>query len=835
MKKLGKTRRIAASLLIAGLAAGIPVAGTMMPATAFAAETGDIILTIKQSEGGTVTSSASGSLKEGENVDLTAVADEGYRFVRWNLRSDGYHEVVKGSERDSSITVKVHESDAGLFTAEAVFAKDYLHSVTGLPGLPEFARAGDVLDLGEGVKAQVERSDASENYTFTLGVIRVSDGADITDEVYDKKGNTVTVPDADIEIFTEVLSANYYDERILDEFGSDDMEFAIENDTDGVAELPDHAQAGEEVEIVFADTEIKKNVSYRIERTDDGMDMTDALVMEDPEADGSVVRFIMPSYDIRVYVGSIEYLTTDELPEENAENNVYKISITDGKGLSANLDEAAEGDTVELNYDRTEEGKTWYLDSFVIMKADTLEDVTYDLFNSWSNTFVTFEMPGYDIVIDVVDYSVSDDAKPSLKLIQTEGGTISFEGEDYRVDSFGNATFEIKAEPDEGWYFKKWVFKDCEGFDTSSLYMDVDVPCSESYDENQERAFSYSDSSEVYAVFEKKQADEYAVYDAYYAEENKAFKAGEPVTVSLKGASLGIYSADGENKDLTKEIVFERNTETDEVTFIMPECDVRLSYFKTIPPYVAFSIDNASELAIVPESASPGDVINVETKQPDPSVDGQACVTADYKIYNADSGEEVTSEISKNNGRSFVMPDYPVRIETWRFASSMALSNDLTETKGSDEETGYEEVIKDSFQPEEDGDDKKTELSSEEDAAGSKASENVTTAGADGTAKTTAVSGIKVNAPAAVSAAPVSSAVSTTQVSLAGSAPSVSAVRTSAPAVVRAEGSSSVTASSVSSPATGDYNVTFAFTMAAIAAGAGIIAAAVVMKRKTED
>ncbi len=339
MKKIGKAKKIALSVLIAGVAAGLPLAGTI-PTAVFAEETYDITLTLKQNEGGRINSDISESVKTGETFSLEAVAEEGYRFSHWNLRSDGYHELVKGTEDDSRISVKVYESYARLFSAEAVFIKDDLYLIKGLPGIQESARAGEVFDLGENIKKNIERGKADDNYSFSIGVERISDGVNITKEVYDMETNTITMPNADIYIFMEAASS-----IVLDNVDMDKTTFTIENATNNTAEIPETAQAGEEVEIVTIidyPGDEKKNVTYRIERISDGSDMTDTLM-----ADASDNRFIMPFYDIRISVDRLSPEPSFESEQTEGDSNSNDTKYMTNVKAAYDLPDEGKNDTME--------------------------------------------------------------------------------------------------------------------------------------------------------------------------------------------------------------------------------------------------------------------------------------------------------------------------------------------------------------------------------------------------------------------------------------------------------------------------------------------------------
>ena len=82
--------------------------------------------------------------------------------------------------------------------------------------------------------------------------------------------------------------------------------------------------------------------------------------------------------------------------------------------------------------------------------------------------------------------------------------------------------------------------------------------------------------------------------------------------------------------------------------------------------------------------------------------------------------------------------------------------------------------------------------------------------------------------PSAVNEVKAASAVSPVQ---SVSAPATRSTAVYTPSAVRSEGASTVS----STPATGDYGITAAVTVAAIAAGAGIVAAAVMLKRRRTD
>lgn len=356
MKKLGKVKRIAASALIAGLAAGIPVAG-VMPSPVFAAETEDIAFTLKQSEGGTVSSSASGSVKTGEVFDIHAVAGEGYRFAHWNLRSNGYHEIVSGSEGDSSISVKVHESEAGLFTAEAVFVKADLHMIQSDGfDLPEFARTGDVLDLSVYKESSYNYED-DEGYYFgrdELVVIRTSDGADITDDVYDRERGIITMPDTDIAVSREILKG--YVEKVLDNmliiedtahtiksFGINLPESADAGDVLDVSEYTGYGYYREDDEAYYFGHE-----TLNVYRADDHADITAEVYNSDtgtitmPDADIEVVRGMVkgttqkvPDIDV-IREGDTDSITgspdtDEEYPDGNdaADESGYKEKVLD--------------------------------------------------------------------------------------------------------------------------------------------------------------------------------------------------------------------------------------------------------------------------------------------------------------------------------------------------------------------------------------------------------------------------------------------------------------------------------------------------------------------------
>lgn len=338
MKKFGRFKRLAASAIIAGIAVGVPVAG-IMPSSVMAAETGDVIVTLKQSAGGVITSSAADKVKLGEEISLNAVADEGYRFAYWNLRSDGYHEILSGSENESSIKVKIHESNAGLFTAEAVFIKDNVHSIRVLDD-PEWnitsARAGDVIDFGRPFRTYSERKyeDGIAYRTSGFDISRVSDYKTITFDVVDFENNTFVMPDYDI-IIGSFVSSSFFPDRTLDEIDSEQTVFSIEDDTNGVAQLPDSADAGEEIEIITVQPEFDKEVydsysvgaTYRIERIADGEDMTDDLMLDDSRS-----RFVMPYYDIRVTVERVWSGVTkvnDELKDSEPVDGDIKEELTE--------------------------------------------------------------------------------------------------------------------------------------------------------------------------------------------------------------------------------------------------------------------------------------------------------------------------------------------------------------------------------------------------------------------------------------------------------------------------------------------------------------------------
>lgn len=344
MKKLGKFKRFAASALIAGIAAGVPVAG-IMPSSVMAAETGDVIIALKQSAGGVITSSATDNVKLGEEISLNAVADEGYRFAYWNLRNDGYHEILSGSENESSIKVKIHDSYAGLFTAEAVFIKDNVHSIRVF-GVPDwsinYAQAGDVIDFGRPFRTYSERKyDDGVGYrTDGFIISRVSDDEDITFDVVDFENNTFVMPDDDI-IIASFATSSFIPDRILDEVESEQTVFSIEDDTNGIAQLPDSAEAGEEIEIITVQPEFDKEVyesltvsaTYRIERVSDGEDMTDDLMLDD-----SYSRFVMPYYDIKITVDKIASASTP----------AKKLLETDD---AESVDDDTEGELSEDSYE----------------------------------------------------------------------------------------------------------------------------------------------------------------------------------------------------------------------------------------------------------------------------------------------------------------------------------------------------------------------------------------------------------------------------------------------------------------------------------------------------
>ena len=459
----------------------------------------------------------------------------------------------------------------------------------------------------------------------------------------------------------------------------------------------------------------------------------------------------------------------------------------------------------------------------------------------------------------------SDSLKLNIK--ENDRGEIISSATD-RVDV--GEVFTIEAKPYDGYRFAYWELK---AGSANSGYEIVDGELSDEKisvraDELAGNVFS------VNAVFIS--SDEHVVLNDFtytvaktgdvidVSDYIRSYHGEDDEVVFFGHSDVSIHRLDDIYANVTADVFDEESK-----TVTVPDYDIRIVQEKLVGSYskvldseivlgeeTAFAIEDATGgLAALPESAVPGDEVEITTVQPEISGDEglKAFVTAYYRIERVSDGRDMTETIMvEGSNDRFIMPYYDVRIVADTFNSgvvALGSTNEEAEPAGDEE---YQEKVLAEFYPGSEGEEatggeakteSKEELSAA-DAAGDSVQPEASVVSGDvqATAKddkeadkadtkdntaTDVIADVKKAAPSQPS----------TRIAANGSASSQNAAKAPvySPAVRRSEGGNSASANSVSAPATGDYNITGIVTFAAVAAGIGIVAAAVMMKKKMVD
>lgn len=290
-------------------------------------------------------------------------------------------------------------------------------------------------------------------------------------------------------------------------------------------------------------------------------------------------------------------------------------------------------------------------------------------------------------------------------------------------------------------------------------------------------------------------------------------------------------------------------------TVTVPDYDIRIVPEKLVGSYTkvldsglimeeeaVFSIEDATGgLVALPEEAHPGEEVEIVTVQPEDyngDKDGSAFVTANYKIERVSDGLDMTDTLMIE-GSKFIMPGYNVRIVVDTVAYGITPERSASEGESAEIEE-YQEKVLAGYQQE--SSDEQNQRKSDTAGGGVQTEVSVVSGDVQATAKDdkeadkadtkdTTATGVIADVKKAAASQP------STRIAANGSVSSQNAAKAPVytPAAVRYEGGKSTSASSVSAPATGDYSMTGIVTLAAVAAGVGVVAAAVMMKKKMAD
>ena len=245
MKKVGKVKKIVTSAIIAGLAAGIPVAGTL-PSSVFAAETDSINIFLDYSDIGEIISDTN-SASLGDTINLEAVPVEGYRFGYWiidEINPDSTYEKVSGDIFDRKISIKITSSDDYReFGVKAVFipADEYIvNDRAAYPYKIYSAKAGEVVDVS-GYIGNWDSRYEEDGYEVSISggrgvsIYKIDGDVDITSDVMGQAGDegAFVMPAADICVLPVAKSA-YTKHKVLD--GGFEM-YEMDDETDTPAVL----------------------------------------------------------------------------------------------------------------------------------------------------------------------------------------------------------------------------------------------------------------------------------------------------------------------------------------------------------------------------------------------------------------------------------------------------------------------------------------------------------------------------------------------------------------------------------------------------------------------
>lgn len=250
--------------------------------------------------------------------------------------------------------------------------------------------------------------------------------------------------------------------------------------------------------------------------------------------------------------------------------------------------------------------------------------------------------------------------EPVLKLNQTEGGTIRLGNEKPVIYTSGNAEFEVVAEPDEGWYIKEWILKNCEESEKAYYTNKVIVNHYDVRNENDHTEYLYPEGCEVSVVFEKRQPGKYLVLGNGT---NREVAAGEPVTITVSDYyDVSICTVDSAT-DLTKELLPEDFSGSGEVTFTMPEYDIWISYHRVLSEagsgeMVKSANDNITENngENVPEGTEEdGSSVNVSNTENE-----EKLIVKESDTVNAEKASARTANVSVGNRASVIQPSSSV-------------------------------------------------------------------------------------------------------------------------------------------------------------------------------
>lgn len=622
-----KLKRFVLSAIAAGAAVGSvsPFAATV----SVMAEDAPVVLTIRDSAGGHVESSAEGFVAPGELLDLKAVPDEGYQFVRWELVNDGYHEVVKGDIYQSDISVRVVESAHNLFSVQAVFVRndESVHRIIngGNSGSKDYAEAGEVVNAGEVVRSALAK-DGEDNTTVYFELVRVSDGKDITDDIYDKNSNTFIMPDYDIEMSIEMVRTDMVYDGV--EFMSDVFHIESENDDVSRSVYYDKSDAheGEKVSLSHADDSNNKYSggwrfdSYKLTRKDTGEDVTEELLDVDPDS------FYMPGYDLIV-----EGVWSYEEPEQFGfdTGKMMDIIVNESKGGSivSNLSGvSSRDDTLQLSAvpDQGYRFVRWIFDdedgygSFI---GTMVEEGVYEPLDETAPV-LTFELNNYPESrneLKVYAIFAKETEKNSAVEHTIEGGLCR--------DAAGNTI--TSASEGEEVYLKSG--------DSS---------------ESVSRTYDYA----IIRLDTKEDVTEELL--GYYKYSNVAY------SFSMPAYDIMVYVASAASS--TKVAEFWIENASSDVYEVTDEAGNGIDY------------------------ARPGEIIQVSLKDTarDTSGDNVRLIVERINPDNTEQGFDVTSELlSGGDGYSFVMPDYAVRIKAIESKGDQIVYDNIEWIDGSNDES----------------------------------------------------------------------------------------------------------------------------------------------------